>query len=185
MSFLNIDQTPQELAELYGEKDYYDYLRSGPFREAFIRPIADIVDRLGEPCLDAGCGEACLADYVTVPYCGFDGSETAIDRARKRAPHARLYVTRFEAPSIWDIFPTVVFGGIMEVLVKPNARVPLLENYQKWYDVRHFIIYDLERMDTSEIEARYGKPIEEMHASADLPGLMEVKKHRKILVFKT
>jgi hypothetical protein len=71
-TILNIDQSKEELTKIHGEQDYYWYLRSEAFRETFLKPIADIVNYLGYTCLDVGCGEACLADYVTVPYVGID-----------------------------------------------------------------------------------------------------------------
>lgn len=187
---LNIDQSPQELAELYGEQDYYAYLRSSPFREAFTRPLAAIVNRLGEPVLDVACGEGCLADYVTVPYAGFDGSATAIERGRNRlgcggGAGARLEVGRFESPAIEGLFPTVVFGGILEVLVKPESRVSLLEMYVARYGARNLIVYDLERLDTYGIETRFGAPVEKRHCEVGVEsGVIPAKRFRKVLLFQ-
>lgn len=191
MGYLNLDQSAGELNDLWGERDYYHYLRSEAFVEAFLKPIAAIVNRLGGPVLDVGCGEAALADHVTVPYLGIDGSESAIRRSMARH---RLGVWtwpgRIESPPrLPGVFPTAVFGGILEVLVKPEHRVPLLEMYRERFGVRYFIVYDLERLDTSALDLHYGLPVKEIHASAD-PRKMErvidheVKLHRKILVYK-
>lgn len=192
VDLLNVNDSPEHLARLY-EEDYYWYLRSEPFRKAFFLPIADMVHRLGGPVLDVGCGEAVLADYVHVPYLGIDGSVEAVRRANQRLGGRRtVRVGRIEDPSSIPLlyyYATVLFGGVMEVLIKPEARVPLMEHYRERFLVRHFIIYDLERLDTSLIEAHYGPPVEEIHAVADMVGqdrpLVSVKTHRKILVYST
>lgn len=185
MNPLNIDQSPEELTDLYN-RDFYWYLRSDQFREAFLRPIAAIINRYGEPCLDAGCGEGILADYVVGSYVGFDGSETAIKRAKARKPLIAFLVSRIEAPPLPACighFGTVVFGGIMEVLIKPDERMPLLEMYRQMYNVNRFIIYDLERLDTSAIEGMYGRPTEEIHATVLGVDVIPAKQSRKILVY--
>lgn len=187
---LNVNQSPEELEQVHGAADYYAYLRSPEFVEAFTRPVADIVNRLGKPVLDAGCGDGALAEHVSVAYAGFDGSAAAV--ARLQARHATpdggcgvlAWVGRLEEPRPAGAFPTVVFSGILEVLVRPEARVPLLELYRRTYRAEHFVICDLERLDTSAIEARYGPPLEETHRVAANPGgLPDVKLRRKILLY--
>lgn len=202
-NLLNINQSKEELDKIHGEDDYYWYLRSPEFRDTFLKGIAEIVDYLGDPCLDVGCGEACLADYVRVSYTGMDGSREAIEKAIKRLSITRraedpisLYIARIENGLGFDAsFGTVIFGGILEVLIKPEHRVSLLQYYQKAYKVNHFVIFDLERLDTSKIEECYGKPITELHLvcppiynklnskSISIP-IPEVKLRRKVLVYK-
>lgn len=194
---LNLDQSPAELDDLYGTRDYYWYLRSDPFRQAFLEPLARIVNRLGAAVLDVGCGEAVLADYAAVPYTGLDGSQSAIDRAYRRLMRlgtlsrlsngfVQLHVGRFEDPvaSVRGNFGTVVFGGILDVLVRPEARLALLEHYRQLYGVRYFVIYDLVRLDTAPLDRHYH--LVELHtATAELDRIEEVKKHRKICVYAT
>lgn len=202
-SWLNVDQSPEELEEVHGAADYYAYLRSPQFVEAFVKPVGAICQRLyddsaretgrGCPVLDAGCGDGMLADHVGLcPYVGFDGSQAAIIRALSRegrGPGA-YFVGRFEdppcPPSLTAIgFKTLVLSGILEVLVKPECRVPLLEMYRERFGVTHFVICDLERLDTSLLQEKYGPPVEELHRVAENPGgLPEVKLRRKILVFR-
>lgn len=192
---LNINQSPAELNRIYGELAYYWYLKSDAFREAFLKPLAQIVNELGGSCLDVGCGEGWLADYITIPYFGFDGSEAAIAvardhqryhpaRDRQKKHEAEFYVGRFEAPRFdhWQ-FDTIIFGGIFSVLVKPESYVELLDLYRQKFSPKHFIIYDLERLATDSIDAAFRR-VKEIHATAALDGIEEVKKHRKILVYE-
>jgi SAM-dependent methyltransferase len=177
---LNICQTPDELRQVY-DTNYYWYLRSPAFVEAFHKPLGAMVNRLGLPCLDVGCGEGWLADQITVPYTGIDGSAVAIERAREQRPGREFRVDRFEAPALQGEFPVVIFGGILDVLVQRDSYVPLLELYRERFGVRHFIIYDLLRLHTDDLVAKY-KLAESYQASAVLD-LQEVKRHRKILRF--
>lgn len=185
--FLNLDQSPEELAELYGERDQYHYLRSPPFVTAFLSPLAAIVDRLGLPVLDVACGEAVLGDLVHVPYRGFDGSLTAVRRAHRRNATLVQRVTceRFEDPVSPGLFGTVVFGGVLEVLVKPAARVPLLEMYRARYRPTWFVVYDLWRLDVGPIRERLGSPVEEYRMEI-VEGCDEIpeKRRRKIEVYQ-
>jgi hypothetical protein len=190
--WLNIDDSPETLDHIHGDEDRWAYLRSPEFVEAFVRPVAAICNRLDDPILDVGCGDGILGDHIDLaPYFGFDGSQAAILRGltRKGRRPAALWVARFEEPPpshSWFNAWTVVLSGILEVLVKPECRVPMLETYRERFKVRHFVVCDLERLDTSAIEARYGPPVEEMHRVATGPaGVPEVKRRRKILVYRT
>lgn len=182
MTTLNIDQSAAELARIY-EQGYYDYLGSPAFRQAFLRPLGSIVNVLGLPVLDVGCGEGWLADYTAVPYYGFDGSSVAVETARRERSGGTFYVDRLENPRPVEAYlGTVVFGGLFAVLVKPTEHLQFVELYRERFTPRYFIVYDLERVDHRGLAAAY-RLIYEYHASADLE-LQEVKKHRKILVFQ-
>lgn len=183
--WLNIDQSPEELNRIYGD-NYYHYLSSVAFRAAFYWPIGEIVNEFKHNVLDVGCGEGQLSLCCLVEYLGIDGSEKAIEKARQFEDSAtRFRVARFEDyRNDGAEFGIIVFGGIMEVLVKPQFRVPLMEQYLARFRPQHFIVYDLERLDTTQIDARFRK-IKELHRSAVLDGIEEVKKHRKILVYET
>jgi hypothetical protein len=192
---LNINQSSSELNYIHGRQDYYWYLRSPQFREEFIKPLANIVNRLGLTCLDVGCSEACLADYLNVAYYGFDGSRAAIEKACERIKtipvqgRISISVDRFEDPSLYiNVIGTIVLGGILEVLVKPEHRVALLQMYQERYNPVYLVIYDLERLDTSEIDKVYGLPMEVvyLHCPPFPPekNVPDVKLHRKIMVYQ-
>lgn len=183
-SVLNLNQSPDELRDVY-DRNYYRYLDSPEFHETFLTPIGQIVDSFGQPVLDVGCGEGQLSDHILSPYLGIDGSETAIKKAiEKRATdRKRFQFERFETyQNGREWFGTVVFGGIMEVLVKPDYRVPLMMQYAERFATDQFVIYDLERLDTSLIEQKY-KLIHRQSLSVVIDNLEDVKKHRKIMVF--
>jgi SAM-dependent methyltransferase len=183
---LNISQTPEELARIH-EADYYWYLRSTSFVDAFVRPLGDIINKIGLPCLDVGCGEGYLKDYASVPYFGIDGSSVAIAKAIEQRGDC-FKVARFETPNEipfpFHAFGTVVFGGIFHVLVKPEHRVELVKSYREQFGASRLVVYDLGILDTTELDAEF-KPVHEYHASARgmPPGFEEIKAHRKIIVY--
>jgi len=179
---LNVAQEPGELNGLYAA-DYYWYLRSEAFCKAFLAPLGSVINRLGLPCLDVGCGEGQLSDFVSVPYTGFDGSEEAIRRARAKHPAGEFHVGRIESPSVAGKFGVIVFGGLLSVLVKPEMQLDFVGLYKK-YDPSYFIVYDLAALDTSNLDGKY-ELRQSYEGRADLPGLSpEVKLHRKIRVYQ-
>lgn len=178
--WLSLNQSPDELRELY-ERDYYWYLRSPQFAEAFLRPLGHLIDSLGTSVLDMGCGEGQLSDYVKYPYYGIDGSARAVEQAQ--ALGRNVHGGRIEDPCITLTFDVIVFGGILEVLIKPEGRVPLLEMYAGRFKARHLVVYDLERLDTSLIERHFGPPVFECHRVAEGIETEEVKRRRKILAW--
>ncbi len=192
MTFLKNDQSEEVLEDLYGEKDYYWYLRSQEFCETFLKPMADIINEIGGSVLDVGCGEGQLSQFIDVPYCGIDASPTAIDKARQtyHDRNASFGVFRLEnfieewKGSLYiDDFQTVVFGGIMEVLVAPEERVRLARSYMDRFDSEYLIIYDLKRLDEAPFKSNF-QLIQRISATVNLEGIPKVKRSRKILVFK-
>lgn len=183
-SVLNLVQTPRELDELYGSKDFYWYLRSPPFVDAFVKPMAEIINEIGLPCLDVGCGEAVLFDHLKVRYAGMDGSASAIERARKCRPLASIVSGRIESPEslLPSEFGTIVFGGLFSVLVKPECQVAFIERYAA-FNPQFFIVYDLERTDTSRIDERF-ELVRSVHATAAMKLEPDVKRHRKIRLYR-
>ena len=196
---LSLNQSPEELTNVY-DVDYYDYLASPQFRHAFLEPLAERINSYKLPVLDVGCGEGNLAQYISVPYYGFDGSDTAIQKAIEKnwsGPEKAAYpesknpkgikkfcVARLETFNEQEFnFGTIVFGGILKVLVKAEQRIPLLNQYIKRFDPKYILIYDLEELDHEPISNEF-KLIDEYHATADVPGLQEIKKHRKILTYQ-
>lgn len=186
---LNLNQSPEELKDLY-DKDYYWYLRNEQFCNKFLKRIGAVASMLGtipKKVLDVGCGEGQLAQYIECGYYGFDGSKSAIARAKSRYRDQSIdfEVARFEDPPVTGCtFTTAVFGGILEVLIKPECRREFIYKYVCQYDLRYFIVYDLERLFTGDLEHIY-ELVGEYRGSVDeMSGLPDVKRHRKILVFK-
>lgn len=181
---LNINQSAEEVNENYGEKDYYWYLRSLEFRKAFLEPLGDVVNYYGKSCLDVGCGEGQLGDYVKGHYVGFDASEAAIKRGIARNPNLNLFVGRFENPVVGlGPFDVIVFGGVLSVLIKPAHRVELVQTYLSFYDARYAIVYDLENLDTAELDRNFWL-LEHHHFQADPLPIDPVKLTRKVLVYR-
>jgi SAM-dependent methyltransferase len=74
--------------------------------------------------LDAGCGEGVLIDYLDLgrlDYVGFDISETAISRARLRAPGARLLISGIDEFPIDQERPydAIIFNEVLYTLRDP------------------------------------------------------------------
>jgi len=182
IELLKTSQPAELLDKLYGKQDYYWYLKSEQFRRVFIRPLATVVNDLNLPCLDVACGEGWLADYVTVPYTGIDGSTTAIETARSRHSSCGFIVCRIESPELLsDSFGTIVFGGILKPLVKPQCYVLFLELYLR-FNPKYLVIYDLLNLEESTISRRFSL-VDRLQGSVDMVGIPRVKKHRKILVY--
>lgn len=178
------DIPDKRLNEMYDGEDYYWYLHSEQFQTVFLKPLASLINSFGEPCLDVGCGEGWLAEYVTVPYTGVEGSTVAVETARSRFPDREFFYGRIESPLktlLGSQFRTIIFGGILDVLVNKENYVDFLELYLIFYPAR-FVIYDLERLDTSEIDRRFNL-LEKFHGSVEVGGIPEVKRHRKVLVY--
>ena len=183
ISYLNLNQSQEELNKIYDD-EYYWYLKSPQFCEQMHKVVGEIVNSFRQSCLDVGCGEGWLSDYVRVPYTGIDGSCVAIIRALHKNSKNRFFVDRFEKPHLRGYFPTVIFSGILQVLVKPKWRRFLLDEYVNLFGVKQFVVCDLEMADLSDLEAHYD-PI--LKQSIEITGINlepEVKRFRKILVLK-
>jgi len=170
---------------------YYWYLHSPEFRDRFLKPLGWICSSLGTRVLDVGCGEGWLADHVSIPYFGLDLSKIAIARAnelRSRTGRGQFHQRALEDLP-WDGCPrasVVVFGGILEVMVKPEFRSDLINAYQQMTESNYTLVYDLERLQMGSIEDH--ELISEYHAEA-YPGIqtsrLETEKaRRKILVYR-
>jgi SAM-dependent methyltransferase len=184
-NLLNIDQSPAELNDIYGARDYYWYLRSIPFQETFLKPLASLVNAIKRPCLDVGCGEGQLSEFVNVPYVGIDGSANAIAKAESRfqgQPHKSFLVRRFESGPPPGVFPTVIFGGVLSVLIKPEGRVKFLESFLSC-GMTSLLIYDLSILDTSAIDKRFTKQVL-IENVAEIDGIEDVKKKRQIVYYQ-
>lgn len=182
-TILNLTQQPGELSKIHAD-DYYWYLTSQAFIDAFIRPLGAIVDELGGPVLDVGCGEGCLVDHCTSDYMGFDGSDTAIERARRLRSRGAFHLGRLESPD-FDLghFRTIVFGGIFSVLVKPDRAVEFVTEYCRGYGAERFVVYDLERLDLTPFDEAFGPQLTFYRQSAVID-LQDVKRHRKIVAYE-
>ena len=194
---MNIQQSPEELNDLYGGRDYYWYLRHPAWIEHVIKPMADCINNLGvEWCVDAGCGEALLGDFVEA-YIGFDLSETALDRAANRNKsldtlNALFCAPLIDPPSLYRISSgsgscIVVFSGILEVLIKQQRRLEFLEFYRGVYGCQYFLIQDLLRLDEIPIQRRYDL-VDAWYVSIPPEAfdgkLEEVKLKRKVMLYQ-
>lgn len=175
---------------MYGAEDYYWYLRSPEFQKTFLVHLGAAIDRYGKSCLDIGCGQGYLARYTHARYVGFDGSSTAIDYARHQnlTPNATFIVLRFEDFAtvqlrLQDDYDVIVFGNILWHITRPENHIEFIEAYQQQFNSKYLAVYDMETLDTLAIDKRFER-VEEYHASVTLKNLQEVKRHRKILVYR-
>lgn len=182
--WLNLNQPTAELNEVHAT-DYYWYLRCSAFVESFLKPLAGLVNWYQGACLDVGCGEGLLGDLIRsdLGYLGLDGSEIAIGKARQRNPHRPYAVARLEDPQghmlLEQKYGTVVFGGIMSVLIKPDCRSKLVSYYRERFGARQILIYDLSELDVSTFLPEY-QPTLVHTAVADVDVSPEVKRKRSI-----
>lgn len=187
--WLNINQRPQELDDLYGEKDYYWYLRSVPFG-TFLSEIGRIVNQSYLSVLDIACGEGQLQRYIdnSTRYHGFDGSVTAISKAKEwmeralkgNASFRHTFSTgRIESYSDGSQYDMIVFGGVLSVLIKPEYRLDFIQSYLKTFNSKGFIIYDLTTLDTGPIDKRF-ELASTFIDTIELHGLQEIKKTRVV-----
>lgn len=180
---MNINQQFEELNEIHGD-NYYAYLAAEEYIRAFIRPMADIASQLGGRVLDIGCGEGLVGDFVSVEYVGFDGSVVAIKRAIARNPSQQYVVSRLESPPMVGQVDTLIFSGILQVLILQNRVADFVSKYTTMFGSKHIIVCDLMHFDPTPLEKLFGPSLQEIRATAEVPNLLEVKKHRKILVYK-
>lgn len=173
------------LNEMYEpDSDYYWYLHCPEFVRRFLVPIGSTIQRLGGCVLDVGCGEGWLHDYVGgVCYHGIDGSETAIERAKHLRPSGSFEVARMEEYHLTSprTFSIVVFGNML-FHAEPSSYVQILNAYQESLKVGYFIVYELQRTDTSNI-ANHFDLMEFFEDKAEVKGIPEVKWYRKVEVY--
>ena len=177
-------QSTERLDQAYGPEQYYAYHGSPEFREAFLKPLAEQVNKIGGTCLDLGCGEGWLADYVTCNYIGMDASEVAIETALERHPDKDFCVGRLEifAEMRYGL-TSIIFGNILWLLIKPQHYVDFIQAYLDAFQPSHFIIYDLLPLKTAAIAARWERTwVYTMQV--DMPDLPPVKRTRKIEVYR-
>lgn len=188
--WLNINQNIEELNLLYLQ-DYYWYLKSFSFKNKCLLNILSVIPE-GKAILDVGCGEGqlfdCIDDYdLRYNYHGIDASSIAIEMAnqKKRFHNDNKFgftADRIENPSFESSlnFHTIVFGNIIEILIKPEYRVPFISLYVTKYKPQQFIIYDLDRLNTREIDLQYNlsSMLEIYIDEKSLPNLMEAKRRR-------
>mgnify|MGYP005812530077 FL=1 len=189
-SMLKNNQSEEALAKMYGQDDYYWYLRSPQFAETFLKEIGRIVNHFEGGVLDVGCGEGQLAPWVKVPYVGIDACVVAINKAEDRWGGDRLdrsfWVSRLEniesIPTSRDV-DSIVFGGILEVLVNPEERLNLVKQYMEKFNATCLVVYDLLRFDDSFLQAEYDR-IYRFEGEVDMPEIIPQKRKRQILVYR-
>jgi len=184
MTPYKLEVTAEKLDETF-RSNYYSYLHSEEFEKTFLTRVGAQINLRGRSCLDVGCGEGWLSKFVNnnISYVGIEGSKVAVGRAAVKYPHRTFLVDRIDKYPFHcsGTFDTIVFGGILDVYIEPEQRIPFLESYLK-FGPQHFIIYDLERLDHQPLSERF-KLVHEEHHSVEME-LQEVKKHRKILVYE-
>ncbi len=183
-SVLSINQSPTELDRIY-EENYYIYLHGPEFHRAFLSVVGLFATQHGSRCLDVGCGEGWLAPYVLSDYVGIDGSSVAIYRAkRNNLSHKEFHVRRIESPGLRDYrFDLAIFGNLFTTCIKAESQLGFIKSYIEYFDLKKFILYDLQQLDTSQIDATFRR-ICYYEASVDVPDIQEVKRHRKVLVYR-
>ena len=186
---LKRNQSQERMDQCYRE-GYYDYLGSVEFHNSFLWQIAEIISEIGDSVFDVGCGEAWLCDCLgsvdpVVQYKGIECSEVAVQKAIVRGCLPQeVSCQRFEEYSTHDVHDVVVFGGILHVLVEPESHIDLIEKYIELCDPSHVIIYDLARFDTTHLKDRWFMDRAlSFEDTADVQGLQEVKKKRKVEVY--
>lgn len=182
---LNLNQPPEELSRIYQE-DYYDYLSSAAFETFFLSPIASILNNFAGSVIDVGCGEGCIASLLDCSrYLGIDGSSVAIERAKQGSfSYANFTVARIEDYQPQEQFDCVLFGGIMEVLVAPEHRLPLAQRYINACHSSKLLIYDLDRLDLTPFDDAFTKDCEvRISIGEHVESVIEPKRNRKFALY--
>lgn len=183
MTFLSITQSAEELDKL-ARQGYYRYLRSAEFCEAFLKPLAALIHSLGVcNVLDVGCNYGTLSRFVSCGYVGFDASPVYVEMAREQYKRQLFTQGRMEDPQLTGEFEAVVFGNLLEVLVKPEERVAFMQMYHERYQAKYLIVYDLVRLDHAPLDKAF-KRIHRYYATANISTLIDEKRHRKILGYR-
>lgn len=190
LQFLNLNQLGEELDEIYS-RDFYWYLKCDEFVLQFLKPLARALNALGESVLDVGCGEGQLQPLLDVPYRGIDASNYAIMRAMDCVSKQRM----FECARLEDYyrsgsykylpyrpFGTILFGNVLEVIIKVDKRRHLIDQYVNYFQAKYVAIYEMEHFDHNSL--LLGDPIVDHYGYADINLEPEVKKHRKFLIWK-
>lgn len=189
-SLLNLNQSCEELDDVYS-RDFYWYLKCPEFINQFLRPLANALNAIGESVLDVGCGEGQLQPYLDVPYRGIDASNYAILRAMSCVEKQRMFeCARLETycqSGTYKYLPyrpfgTILFGNVLEVIIKADKRRQLIDQYVNHFQARYVAVYEMEHFNHEELYL--GEPIVEHHGYADISLDPEVKKHRKFLIWK-
>lgn len=192
-SILNLDVPNERLNEMYSgegkDGDYYWYLKSNPFENVFLRPMGTIINELNvDSVLDVGCGEGWLSPFIlySIKYVGIEGSVPAVNKAKERYPEStnRVFLNcRIENPNIPHNFDVVVFGGILDVLIKRDRQMEFVQWYLNKVQATYLVIYDLDRFDETEFDFAYHW-INKHRRTADMAKLQNVKRPRKVLVYR-
>jgi len=186
------NQPDAHLNDVYGERDYYWYLRSPEFQETFLKPIGNEVNKIGGTCLDVGCGEGWLSPFIDGGYLGIDASSEAITTARERCTRPdnehEFGIARIEDFPTFAAehyhFDCIIFGGIIYCLIKPEYHISFIREYLDAFHASHFIIYDLWALDTSQIRAEFGMPVVRSKGNAHVKDLLPIKNKRIVEVYK-
>lgn len=130
------------------------YLKSPEFVAAYLKPLSDIINHIGLPCLDVGCAEGWACERLKVQYTGIDGSQLAIDKAKKKYRNKTFHLARIEDPVLPEPhdFGTILMGGIFSINVRPEFHYDFMKIYMERFQPKYIIIYELIRVGTKHLE---------------------------------
>ena len=170
--------------QVYGDADYYWYLRSEPFVETFLKPLAERVNCLGLNCLDVACGEGQLAKFVQVPYKGFDASPAAIAAARRDNPQLSedsFCVGRLEDFDDGEKYGTVILSNVLWPLIRQEQYGVAAKQLVERFNAKYLAVCDLAPLCETDLE--FLRLENRYSASVVMTGIPKIKKHRKILIY--
>lgn len=181
-------QTQTRLDQVHGSENYYWYLYCEETKRKALNPLGDIIQRLGGSCLDIGCGGGWLANYVgNIQYTGIDASSEAIRNARENhSDHRQFEVVRLEDfinQNTNRQFDTLIFGNVLWLLVKSDYYVSIIKQFINCFNSKYFIIYDLQRLKTKDID-NYYECIEAFGIELDIPNIPSIKRYRQVKVYQ-
>jgi len=191
-SLLKRDVGSAHLDKIYGDNvNYYAYFDDAEMVEKGWRPVGDwMAAKWGNrnkrvSILDVGCGvgtplRAFGFDYS---YHGFDGSASAIKRARAlwAGNNATFEVARVDEFKTDNRFDIVIFGS-MDYLLMGGARVQFIEHFLAMTGAPYFVFMDLEKRKTDDLAAKYSRLYMQSFSVA-VENIPEVKKHRRIEIY--
>lgn len=179
------------LNDIYTGKDYYWYLNHDMFVETCLKYVANVLDKISNESsvLDVGCGFGTLLKVLkpSHSYVGFDLSKVALERARslwKDRPNTEFIECGIETfPYGHSVQSDCIVSGNCLIYVKPEAIVDLMKRYVEATGAKHIIVYEIGRAKTASLEKQY-ELVERKNFYIPLEGLQEVKRHRKVEVYK-
>lgn len=149
------------LSHVHTDNGYYAYLNTPEYARDILSNIAGMIPE-GFSILDVGCGIGGMAHTVGErKYNGIDGSEVAIQKAKKTfAGHKNITFefARIEnyqwtgKPGVWN---TLVFGGIFLTMFKKSSWVDVVMAYKQAFGSVQLVVCDLQKLDFSVFRSAF------------------------------